>query len=486
MSYGVQEAEAITNMAVRTTEMLAKITIEGSVFLLKLSGKFLTRAAAFIYAAATGERKNYGRKNLKTLLSEGKKLDLYRFTEEEFNGFKKDAKRYGLMYTAVKRDRADKNGGIYEIMVKAEDADRLKIIFDKMGYASVPAASVNAEETTAEKVENVPDVADLLNKMMSENENTEDIGYDFSFAGGGSAESGKEVHGGAENDFDTDQGIRKESRGKETDTVRVHLNDELVSVQVAGENKEKMINFISAVEQSEYTDIKNDLSVMLHAGRISLFSVPEEKFEALDRAVKSHGIEHVYVLNPAWEDIPATVDIAVKETDAVIMDRVVTEITQTNDIAVEKTTSVMEIKPDMADAEKTEAARNLMPHFFVQQQNPVEAAEGTKNGLSAAQSRHSADISGRTSVREEMEALNRAIDLNRKENRDNTAEFLKNMMTGTQGMDNNSAYSGQNTDGMPVYDAEDAERTNKKMAEHLAVLMNNLNRGTEGGMEYGS
>ena len=73
-----------------------------------------------------------GETNLKKLLKEGKEIRVFCLDKDNLAEFKKHAKDYGIVYSALKQ----KNDGsrIVDVLVKAEDTPRVNRILEKMNY----------------------------------------------------------------------------------------------------------------------------------------------------------------------------------------------------------------------------------------------------------------------------------------------------------------------------------------------------------------
>lgn len=128
------------------SDQVVRLVLSGSVFLLRVSGQASMELLKFISAAASEESKASGKVRLKSLLQSGSELKVFTLQgDERFNAFKDAAKDYGVKYSVVKRHGDDKQAGIYDIMVRAEDASKINRIIEKYALVEV-AASVTAEE----------------------------------------------------------------------------------------------------------------------------------------------------------------------------------------------------------------------------------------------------------------------------------------------------------------------------------------------------
>lgn len=126
------------------SDQIVRLVLSGSVFFLKVSGQASVELLKFISAAASEESKASGKVRLKSLLQSGSELKVFTLQgDERFNAFKDAAKDYGVKYSVVKRHGEDKEAGIYDIMVKAEDASKINRIIEKYSLVEI-AASVTA------------------------------------------------------------------------------------------------------------------------------------------------------------------------------------------------------------------------------------------------------------------------------------------------------------------------------------------------------
>lgn len=167
---GASEAEVLSRIGMEVAAQVFRISLNGSVFVVRAVGKPVMN---FLAAAVTGEGKTAGKARLATLLRSGKPLKIYTFREDQMKDFISAAKRYGIVYSAVKRDADDKMNHVYDIMVKAEDAPKINRVFEKINYATVDA-DITAEESTEENTMNLQYIHELIEKCMQpgrDNEN---------------------------------------------------------------------------------------------------------------------------------------------------------------------------------------------------------------------------------------------------------------------------------------------------------------------------
>ena len=132
MSYSGEAADQVVKMSLEGAEVAAKIT-----------GKGAKEIAILLFAALKDEKKTKGKTRLNNLIRTGKELKVFAVKDEELMTFCKEAKRYGILYCALK-DR-DVRNGTTDIMVRAEDSSKVSRIFERFQLSTVDMASVRSE-----------------------------------------------------------------------------------------------------------------------------------------------------------------------------------------------------------------------------------------------------------------------------------------------------------------------------------------------------
>jgi hypothetical protein len=163
MSYSGEAADQVVKMSLEGAEVAAKIT-----------GKGAKEIAILLFAALKDEKKTKGKTRLNNLLRTGKELKVFAVKDEELMTFCKEAKRYGILYCALK-DR-DARNGTTDIMVRAEDSSKVARIFERFQLSTVDMASVRSEIERS-KVGRNPDL-DHLKSQAGGYRSKEDIFLD--------------------------------------------------------------------------------------------------------------------------------------------------------------------------------------------------------------------------------------------------------------------------------------------------------------------
>ena len=155
----------------QAAEQMVRYSIEGIEYALKFSGKGAERLAAILMAIAKDQQKTKGKTTLTTMLKSGKELTVFTIPENRLKEFALEAKRYGVLYCALKEKNPNPNS-LADILVKAEDASKINRIVERMGLNQVEItaeASRPVAEHTAEELE-VQAAEDLLEQILSKPE----------------------------------------------------------------------------------------------------------------------------------------------------------------------------------------------------------------------------------------------------------------------------------------------------------------------------
>ena len=146
---------------------------ESSVKLMALGAKNL---AAIIMALLQEDNKLQGKTNLKNLLKAEKPLCILQIKEADIKKFQSEAKKYGVLFTAVS-DRTN-DTGLCDIIAKQDDVAKLNYIMEKLGYAA-PAVEEQATPDKSEAAENTdkPDKVQSKNSTPRAKENQSERRY---------------------------------------------------------------------------------------------------------------------------------------------------------------------------------------------------------------------------------------------------------------------------------------------------------------------
>lgn len=155
-------------------EQIVRLSLEGTEVALKLTGSAAKNIAAMIYAVLKNRDKNKtkGRQRLTGMLKSGKELKVFTVSEEHLKQFAAEAKRYGVVYCAL-RGKGKSTDGMVDVMVRAEDASKINRIVERFKLAAVDTVSIkrDIEQTKSEKTEDDRLLDDLMGAPVRKEEN---------------------------------------------------------------------------------------------------------------------------------------------------------------------------------------------------------------------------------------------------------------------------------------------------------------------------
>lgn len=146
------------NTSGEAADQVVRMSLEVGEAALKISGEGAKQLAVLLYAILQDQSKSRGktkgRTRLETLVRTGKPLKVFSVKASDLKKFAKEAKRYGILYCAIRNSKGNKDGMV-DIMVKEEDAPRINRIIERFKLSAVEEkAQVETEvETETEVVE---------------------------------------------------------------------------------------------------------------------------------------------------------------------------------------------------------------------------------------------------------------------------------------------------------------------------------------------
>lgn len=140
------------NTSGEAADQVVRMSLEVGEAALKISGAGAKQLAVLLYAILNEKKKTRGKARLETLVRSGKPLTVFSVKEQDMKMFVKEAKRYGILYCAI-RDPRGSSDGMVDIMVKEEDAPRINRIVERFKFASVSEAAQIKTEITKSREE---------------------------------------------------------------------------------------------------------------------------------------------------------------------------------------------------------------------------------------------------------------------------------------------------------------------------------------------
>lgn len=171
------------NSSSDAAESIVRMSLQGTDYALRITGSLTKNVIAGLYAISKDQKKTRGKTTLNKILRSGKELKVFPIKREDLKLFQQEAKRYGVLFTAL-IDKSNKNfDGMVDIMTRAEDAAKINRIVKRFKLSSYDEATIKNEilKTRDDKetkdmgmqIKSVEDklVDDILSKPTQKEEN---------------------------------------------------------------------------------------------------------------------------------------------------------------------------------------------------------------------------------------------------------------------------------------------------------------------------
>lgn len=140
------------NVSSESAEQMVRILLEGFEVSARVTGAGAKNVAVMLYAIMKDNKKSLGKTNLINMLKSGKELKVFSVKKADFELFAKEAKQYGVLYSALNK-KSKNDDGIVDIMVRAEDASKINRIVDRFKLNNYDEVTIrnNIEKTLSER-----------------------------------------------------------------------------------------------------------------------------------------------------------------------------------------------------------------------------------------------------------------------------------------------------------------------------------------------
>ena len=108
------------NTSGEAADQVVRMSLEVGEAALKISGTGAKHLAVMLYAVLKEKKKTKGRVRLETLVKSGRPLTVFSVKESDLKQFVQEAKRYGVLYCAVRNPRGSSDG-LVDVIVKEEE-----------------------------------------------------------------------------------------------------------------------------------------------------------------------------------------------------------------------------------------------------------------------------------------------------------------------------------------------------------------------------
>ena len=118
------------NPGTDAAETMFRMMLQGTEVAIRLTGTGAKNLAALLYRYAQGDKRLKGAINLNKLLKSGDELTIVRIDQKELAEFKSLARKYGVLFSAVRDTRAE--DGMCDVFFKKKDYAKVEHVVGKM------------------------------------------------------------------------------------------------------------------------------------------------------------------------------------------------------------------------------------------------------------------------------------------------------------------------------------------------------------------
>lgn len=131
------------NQSSDAAEQIVRMSLQGFEVGARITGSGAKEIAALLLAIMKDKKKTAGKTNLVNMLKSGKELKVFSVKQEDFKKFTDEAKRYGVLYTALINKKA--KDGVIDILVKADDASKINRIVQRFNLAKFDEVAIRGD-----------------------------------------------------------------------------------------------------------------------------------------------------------------------------------------------------------------------------------------------------------------------------------------------------------------------------------------------------
>lgn len=132
-------------------DLVMKEGVQISEEAIKLLARGAKNLAALLYALAKDQKKLYGKVNMNRLLSEQRPIEVLPLRTEDFDEFKRRAKKVGLLFSTILDKKGDEP--YLEILTNIDHLSQANYILEQMGYQprQLEDAQLKKEQTPVQR-----------------------------------------------------------------------------------------------------------------------------------------------------------------------------------------------------------------------------------------------------------------------------------------------------------------------------------------------
>ena len=153
-----------------SAEEVVKLSLDGFEVVARLTGSMAKELAVMLVALSKSKGdKVKGQVGINNMLKRTGDFKVFTIKKEDYKEFKKHAKRYGVLYSAMcKRSELKNKDGVIDLLVKGEDAVRVNRMVERFNLTTIGETKI---ETALDKED--------LQKIVTDNKDKTEISKDI-------------------------------------------------------------------------------------------------------------------------------------------------------------------------------------------------------------------------------------------------------------------------------------------------------------------
>ena len=148
-------------------EQVIRLSLDGVEVVARISGEAAKNIAVLLAAVLKEEHKTKGKARLTNMIKSGKELKVFAIQNQDLKKFSKEAKRYGVLYCALKDKENNASSATVDIIARAEDAAKIQRIMERFNLSAVNKGTV-INSMDKERSEKFPKSQRTEKKNLSE------------------------------------------------------------------------------------------------------------------------------------------------------------------------------------------------------------------------------------------------------------------------------------------------------------------------------
>lgn len=132
-------------------EQVVRMMLSGGEVTVRLTGSALKNIAAMLLALAKDHKKLSGKTSMIKMLKTTRDIRSFPMTREQYASFRRNAKKRGILYSAI-TDKRNKTA-LVDVILPVTEIDRANVIFEQIRYAPEHQEPVREREEREQKKE---------------------------------------------------------------------------------------------------------------------------------------------------------------------------------------------------------------------------------------------------------------------------------------------------------------------------------------------